>query len=425
MKGGRAVHIAGIVAEFDPFHTGHAYLIERARAALGGDSGVVVVMSGNWTQRADCAIADKWTRAKLALMGGTDLVLELPTVWAVSSAERFARGGVAILSAAGVVDALSFGSECGDIGALRDAAGCLESGEYRTALGEITDKEISFAARRQRAVSKLLGEERAELLAGPNNNLGIEYLRALNALGSKITPITVRREGSGHNQVVTVFANAPDEASARRAFWKRNPYLSATDLRLRLTEGDWELAEHYLPEGGREALEGNLIAPPALDRVERAMLARVRTMTAADWAKLPDSGEAEGLPQRLERAGRTCTGIEEFLDLAKTKRYTRARLCRLTLWAYLGLTAADMPQTPPYLRVLGFNNRGREILREMKKRSALPILTKPAHARKLTEAGRRLFRLEARCTDLYGLCFETVPAPGREWTTGPVILDKE
>ena len=159
-----------------------------------------------------------------------------------------------------------------------------------------------------------------------------------------------------------------------------------------------------------------------LEQVSRAILARLRAMTAADWEKLPDCGVAEGLPQRLERAGKSCTGLEDFFQQAKTKRYTHARLSRLVLWAFLGLTAADVPAQPPYLRVLGFNERGRAVLRQIKDNTCLPIITKPAHARELDEAGRKLFELEARCTDLYDLCFETVPVPGREWTTGPVIL---
>ena len=145
-------------------------------------------------------------------------------------------------------------------------------------------------------------------------------------------------------------------------------------------------------------------------------------MTADDWAKLPDCGAAEGLVQRLERAGRTCVGVSDFLEQVKTKRFTHARLRRLVLWAYLGLTAADVPGLPPYLRVLGFNERGREVLRRMKERAQLPIITKPAHARQLALEGRRLFELEARCTDLYDLCFACPPAPGREWVTDPVVL---
>ena len=137
---------------------------------------------------------------------------------------------------------------------------------------------------------------------------------------------------------------------------------------------------------------------------------------------LPDSGTAEGLPQRLERAGHQCRSLEEFLNLAKTKRFTRARLRRLALWAYLGLVQADRPHHPPYLRVLAFNRRGQELLRDMKRRAVLPIVTKPAHARALDTPGRHLFVLESRCTDLYDLCLEQVPAPGREWTTNPIII---
>ena len=400
--------IAGIVAEYNPFHTGHAYQIEQTRADLGGDAGVVAVMSGNWVQQADCAIADKWTRARLALIGGVDLVLELPTVWAMSSAESFARGAVDLLEASGVVTRLSFGSECGDVDKLQRVAVCLDSPAYQAGLRRFLDEGMTFAGCRQAVVRGLLGEELSGLLSGPNNNLGVEYIRALNALDSAIQPMTVTRRGAGHNTISNE-GNQP-------------PFVSATQLRAFLREDRWEAAEHYLVPGGRGVLKGNPMSLPDLARVERAMLARVRTMTADDWARLPDSGTAEGLPQRLEKAGRQCTTMEEFYDLSKSKRYTHARLRRLALWAWLGLTEADRPEHPPYLRVLGFNSRGQAILKEMKDRAVLPILTKPAHARDLEEVGRRLFELEARCTDLYDLCFQRIPAPGREWTTGPVIL---
>ena len=400
--------IAGIVAEYNPFHTGHAYQIERTRAVLGADAGVVAIMSGNWVQQADCAIADKWTRAWLALMGGADLVLELPAVWAMSSAESFARGAVELLGGSGVVTQLSFGSECGDVDKLRQVAACLDSSTYQAGLRRFLDEGMTFAACRQAVARELLGEELSGLLSGPNNNLGIEYIRALNALESAIQPMTVTRQGAGHNAL-----SCGEEQPS---------FVSATQLRAFLREGRWEAAEPYLVPGGRTVLEDNPVGLPALERVERAMLARVRIMTAGDWAQLPDSGTAEGLPHRLEKAGRQCTSMEEFYDLAKSKRYTHARLRRLALWAWLGLTASDCPEHPPYLRVLGFNGRGQAILKEMKERAALPILTKPAHARDLEEEGRRLFELEARCTDLYDLCFKRVPAPGREWTTGPVIL---
>jgi len=397
--------IAGIVAEYNPFHTGHAHQIAQTRARLGEDCAAIVVMSGNWVQQADCAIADKWIRARLALMGGADLVLELPTVWAASTAESFARGAVGILSACGVADVLSFGSECGDVAGLKLAAQCLDSAQYQARVRELIKEGITFAACRQQTVEELLGVELGGLLSRPNNNLGVEYIRALNALGSSIEPMTVLRQGADHNTT-----------------GQSTPFVSATQIRMELAEGNWVKAEPYLTQGGRAVLEGHTVSARGLEQVSRAILARLRAMTAADWEKLPDCGAAEGLPQRLERAGKSCTGLEDFFQQAKTKRYTHARLSRLVLWAFLGLTAADVPTQPPYLRVLGFNERGRAVLRKIKDNTCLPIITKPAHARELDEAGRKLFELEARCTDLYDLCFETVPVPGREWTTGPVIL---
>ena len=417
------MHTVGIVAEYNPFHSGHAYQISRTREQLGGDTAVVAVMSGNWVQQADCAVADKWLRARLALMGGVDLVLELPTMWAASTAESFARGATDILEATGVVTHLSFGSECGDADKLQRVAACLDSSAYQQALAKYLEEGKTFAACRQGAVEELLGKELADLLSKPNNNLGVEYIRALNALKSSIQPVTVRREGAAHNSVVGVLVRKEDGSyTSGPASMDLPRFVSATQIRMNLMDDQWGQAEPYLVPGGRALLEGNLIGLPALERVQRAMLARVRTMTAEDWNRLPDSGAGEGLPLRLEQAGRKCTSMEEFFQLTKTKRYTHARLRRLVLWAYLGLAESDRPERPPYLRVLGFNDKGQALLKEMKQKGRLPILTKPAHARELDEEGRRLFELEARCTDLYDLCFDQVPVPGREWTQGPVIM---
>ena len=395
--------VIGITAEYNPFHTGHGYQIAQSRAILGGETAVIAVMSGNWVQQADCAIGDKWTRARLALMGGVDLVLELPTPWATASAERFCRGAVTLLNATGVVDFLSFGSECGDGDRLRRTADCLDSGAFRETLRLHLNEGLSFPAARQRAVEELAGPEAAALLSGANNNLGVEYIRSLNALHSKIKPLTVTRQGAGHN-----------------TFTEGQPFASATQIRHCLRGGDLASALPYLIPGGAEILTEMPLS--YLKYIQRPMLAKIRTMNAEDWAALPDSGQAEGLPRRLERAAMESRSVEEFLDKVKTKRYTHARLRRLLLWAYLGLTAADFMDTPPYLRVLGFNQRGQVLLKQMKKSAALPVLTKPAHTRNLDEAGQKLFALEARCTDLYDLCFADVPAPGREWTCDPVRL---
>ena len=402
------MRVIGIVAEYNPFHTGHQYQISESRRAVGGEAGVVAVMSGNWVQQAGCAITDKWNRARLALMGGVDLVLELPTVWAVSSAESFAQGAVDLLEATGVVDVLSFGSECGDVDRLQRVAVCLNSPVYETGVRRFVDEGMPFASSRQETVRSILGPDSSELLSAPNNNLGVEYLRELDRLKSSILPMTVRREGAPHGVLLKV-AEHPR-------------FLSASQLRAFLEQESWEAAQLYLPQGGLEVLKEGWHGPPSLKRVERGLLANLRAMTAENWAKLPDSGAAEGASVRLERAGRNCRSLAEFFHLAKPRHWTASRTRRLLTWAYLGLTEADRPDNPPYLRVLGLNARGQAILKKMKSQASLPILTKPAHAKALDEVGRSLFAQEARCTDLYDLCLESVPVPGREWTSGPVVV---
>ncbi len=371
--------VAGVVAEYNPFHPGHAFHLGETRRALG-ECAVVAVMSGNFVQRGECAVFDKWTRARAALEGGADLVLELPTVWAASSAETFARGAVELLAATGVVTHLSFGSECGAAQGLGRLALCLDSPAYRAALRRFLDQGLPFAACRQRAAEEVAGTAAAELLSRPNNNLGVEYLRALNALQSGIEPVTVRRAGAGHD------GGAHPQ------------YPSASFLR-------------------EQILSGALAAenPAGLRCGERAALAVLRAMDEGGFAALPDCGE--GLSHRLYRAVRKGRTLEEVYGLAKTKRYAHARIRRALLWGALGLREAHRPAHPPYLRVLGANEGGRALLREMKGRAALPVFTKPAHGR-----GEPLLELEARCTDFYQLCRREPGRCGLEWTTNPVML---
>lgn len=399
---------AGIIVEYNPAHSGHAYQIAQTRRALGEDTAIVCCMSGCWVQSAAPAVADKWLRARLAVLAGADLVVELPTMWAVSSAETFALGGVSLLAAAGAVGHLSFGSECGEIESLQSVAECLDSEGYAAGLRRFLDLGMPFAACRQAAVTELLGAEAGALLESPNNNLGIEYLRAAHRLGAELHPMTIRREGAGYHD-----ADAPGGSR----------FVSATQARRWLARGAWAEAAPYMVPGELELLQSAELALPAFsDPAERAFLSRLRTMTAADWAQLPDSASSEGLPDRLARAGRQARSLEEFYELAKTKRYPHARLRRLALWAFLGLRAQDRPTVPPYLRVLAAGERGRAVLRNMRETATLPILTKPAHVRRLDEVCRRSFDLEARCTDLYGLCLPRIPPGGREWREGPAIL---
>ena len=383
---------AGIVAEYNPFHRGHAWHIAETRRRLGGDAPVVCVMSGHWVQRGECALADKWLRAALALDRGADLVVELPTPWAMASAESFARGAVSLLAATGVVDVLSFGSETGELAPLEEAAAALDAPDYPERLRAALGRGMSFPAARQEAAG-------AACLSAPNNNLGVEYLRSLRALGSTIRPLTVPRQGAGH-----------DGPAA-------GGFASASELRRLLRAGRGEEAAPYLtaPWSGELA---------DMQHIERAVLARLRTMGEGDWAALPDGGGAEGLPSRLAKAAREAVSLEDFYTRAKTRRYPHARLRRLALAAFLDLRAAERPAAPPYVRVLGLGGRGRALLRRMKDTCPLPVIVKPAQARELDGPARTLFEAEARYTDLYGLCFPAPRPCGAEWIHSPVVGER-
>ena len=394
------MHTIGIISEYNPFHSGHRYQLDQVRKTFGEDCAIVCAMSGNWVQRGDAAITDKWARAEMALHGGADLVLEIPTLWAASSAETFARGGVSILDATGVVDTLCFGSEAGQVEPLQAVVDCLDSPLWRNRLRHHLDKGLSFPAARHKATSDLIGDQ-ADCLRHPNNNLGIEYLRAMKAVGASMEAYTLRREGAAH-----------DDASDGEQI-----HVSASHLRARFAAHDPKpMTPHMRAED-----EIEVRADPAfLTECERAILAKLRTMEPEDLAKLPDS--SEGLCDRLYAAARQARSLDELYALTKTKRYTHARIRRMVLWAFLGLTEADRPESIPYLRVLGFTERGQLLLKKMKKSASLPILVKPAHASKLSPEAQRIFQLEARCTGMHDLCryfFQREPGKN-EYTENPV-----
>ena len=390
----------GIIAEYNPFHSGHRHHLDSLRQAFP-DCALVCAMSGNFVQRGFAALSDIWTRTRLALLGGADLILELPTPWAISSAEAFARGGVALLDATGVVDTLSFGSEAGELPPLEAAATALDSPPWREALGGYLAQGLPFPAARQKAAADCLGQG-ADCLSTPNNSLGVEYIRALGALGSSIRPHTIPRLGAAHD--------GTEEHGVHR---------SASQLRQALLAGSDASLSPFLTHQSEELLRKN---PASLSFCTRAVLARLRGMTEEEFAKLPDCGE--GLSGLLCRAAQQATYLDALYSLVKSKRYTHARIRRLVLWAFLGLTAADRPETPPYLRVLGFSPKGQALLRQMKDRATLPILVKPAHITRLSPEAQQLFQKEARCTGFYGLCQRELGAISQEseYRAGPVIL---
>lgn len=396
------MQIIGIVAEFDPFHQGHAHLIDQVRCAYP-DGLVVCAMSGAFTQRGGAAIASKYARAEMALHCGVDLILELPIQWAAASAERFARGGVSLLSAAGAT-VLAFGSETGTLPPLQRAAEVLDSAPFSQALRPYLKQGLSFAAARQNALETQLGAA-ADVLRSPNNLLGIEYLRAIHSVAPELRAVTFPRVGSGHNR-----------EGETDGIW------SASGLRQLLLSGKLEEACSGMPLPAQHILRrewDRKHCPAALEYNTRGIFTRLRTLSASAFAALPDCGE--GLEHRLVRAVQESVTLTQCYDRIKSKRYAHARVRRLLLWAYLGLTAADCPAVPPYLRVLGLTQAGREILRCAKKRGCLPILTKPAAVKGMDAACRRQFELDARAETLWNLCLPTLlPAPN-PWLVTPIV----
>ena len=398
---------AGIIIEYNPLHAGHLYQLEETRRILGQDTAIIGVMSGDFVQRGDFAIVGRQARAKAAVESGVDLVRELPLPWAVGSAERFADGGVAALAATGVVDRLVFGSECGDAAALERVASVLLSEGFPALLKQELSTGVSFAAARQQAVERMETSEDAALLAQPNNILAVEYCKSLLRRESAIRPLTIQRKGAGYHET---------EPEAELP--------SATMLRQLLRSGEREKALTRMAPAMRAAFEEEARlgrAPVLLEICERAILARLRSMSEADFAAL-DEGR-EGLYHRLYEASRTAAGLEEILESAKTKRYAYARLRRMVLWAWLGMTPKDFPEEIPYLRVLAANETGRELLGRMRKTAAVPVVTKPQHVRRLSREAQALFELEARAADLYALAYPDLSAAvgGRLWREGPMI----
>jgi len=393
--------VAGIIAEYNPFHRGHAWQIAELRRRLGADTAVAVCMSGNFVQRGDFAVLNKHSRAEMALRGGADLVLELPSPWSAATAERFAQGGVAVLAATGVVTHLVFGCESGELEPLQVAADCLERDEFREYLHRLAGKGISFAAARQQALQKMTGA--ADCLSTPNNALAVEYLRALRAQGCPMEPLALPRVGADH------------DSSAESS------YPSASAIRMRLS-GDWR---GMLPESSASVLSREMEAgraPVTIDRCWRATLSQLRRMDEEDF-RVYDGGN-EGLYHRFYAAVHSAVTLEDILETAKTKRYPLARLRRMLLQAYLGVPQAAQGETPPYLRALGANGRGRALLAQMRKTASLPVITKPGHVRRLDGEIQRVFDQEARCTDLYVLAYPDMrqARPGSEYAAGPVML---
>lgn len=396
------MRIAGIIAEYNPFHNGHAYQIAQTRAA--GATHIAVAMSGSFVQRGEPAICSKFARAQAALRGGADLVVELPAVHALASAGVFARAGVWLLSRLGV-DMLSFGSEEGDLARLEQALDLAEQAEGSEEMSRFLKEGMSHPRARAAAVETLFGPEWSERLAGANNLLGMEYLRAIRKLQLPIRPFTVRRMGAAHD--------------SQSAFGE---FAGASYLRALMLAGKTGEVFEYLPPAAREILQQEMRmgrAPVDWHRVECLALWKLRQMTAAEFARLPDV--SEGLEHRLARAAAPAGSLEEFYQAAKTKRYTLARIRRIAWCAALDITREQQQKLPSCVRVLAMNRRGGEILSRVKAQSGLAVGERFAQ---LYEKHPDLLAAEVRATELQALAMPQIPPAGMDFTH-KLVLDQE
>jgi predicted nucleotidyltransferase len=394
--------IIGIICEYNPFHFGHAGHIIKTRKIVGeNECAVVCVMSGNFVQRGDLAVFDKHARAEAAVRCGADLVIELPTPYALLSAEGFAKAGVYILENMGVCGYISFGSETGLLKPLMQVAHAMDSDEANIRTKKWLEKGLTYALARQKAINEMPRLDSA-VLSTPNNLLGIEYLRALSAISSSMKPITVNRTGGEHE------GDSPYAASACR-----NKLLAGTE--------PWE----FIPSEAASIFANELekgLGPVSIKRCESAILSRLRIYK--NYGKL--AGATEGLENRLMRHARKEPTVEEILEKVKTKRYVMSRLRRMLLCASLDITAEYTKNPPPYIRVLAMNEIGMGILKDMRKKSKLPIITKPASVLKLDSFAIKMFHKETEATDLYSLAYknENERTGGKEWLQSPIVVSE-
>ena len=387
-KWAKKLETAVIIAEYNPFHNGHKYLADKAREL--GFTHIAAVMSGSFTQRGEAALLSKFDRARAALLSGVDLVAELPVTCAVSSAERFARGGVYIADSLGA-DALLFGSECGDLKQLLLTVDLLNDEKTDRLIKENLTKGMTYAAARHSALKDAAG---GDVPSDPNDNLGIEYISAIKKLHSNLTPIAVKREGAGHDSPVSLGNSC-----------------SASYIRESVLKGNIQKIKPFMPELSFEILEKSAAEGKIADfkRLHTALLYKLRTMEVEDFARLPDI--SEGLENRLFSAARTAADYNDFLFSVKSKRYTLSRIRRIAVNALLGITKSDYQITPDYIRILGLNDRGAEILKSPAVK--LPVVTKPTLLK-----NNPLFKIEARAADIFGLAFKNPQKCGTDFTNG-------
>ena len=391
--------VLGIIAEYNPFHNGHLFHLNESKK-LTGSSYTVASMSGNFAQRGNTSIIDKWSKAKSAIECGVDLVVELPVLYSTSSAENFAEGAIKILDSLKVVDYLSFGTETADINLLNNIATVLneEPKEYKSLLSEELKKGLSYPKARENALMIYLNDIKkySNVLSSPNNILGIEYIKALKKYNSIIQPIAMPRHESGHNDL-NYHGNIA----------------SSTAIRNITKNNGFDILRNLMPEPSYTNLIKNIKVGhvvPDLSVFEKEIIFNLRKMSIYDISQLPDV--SEGLEFAIKNAANSCNSLVELLNIIKSKRYTQTRIQRILLYSLLGITKKDIAiskKTQPYVRVLGFNEKGKYLISEVAK--ANPKLNIITSVKKFTDKNlnrnlKSMLEKDIWATDVYTIGYE-------------------
>ena len=418
--------VLGIIAEYNPFHNGHLYHLDASKKITGCDY-TVAIISGNFTQRGSTSVIDKWSKTKMALQNGVDLVIELPVLYSISSSENFADGAIKILNSLEIIDYLSFGSETPDITVLDLIADilCNEPKDYKKLLTTELDKGLSFPKARENALLDYIKntntfendkqdfEEYKKALSSPNNILGIEYLKALKKYNSSIKTVCISRFATDYNS---------SDFSGSIA--------SATAIRELIKNKDFNSIKTVIPENSYSVLmdcinSGHIV--PDLNCFEKEIIYTLRKMNIEEISNLPDV--SEGLEFSIKKAANSCNTINEFLDIVKSKRYTVTRLQRILLYALLNISKEDMQLSKqvemPYVRVLGFNDNGKKLISEIAtKHPELKIITS---VKKFIDTNSNkdlqvLFDKDVLATDVYSLAFENNSLANLDFKNGVITF---
>lgn len=396
----------GIIAEYNPFHNGHLYQIQKAKELTGADT-VIAVMSGNFTQRGDTSLINKFEKAKIALQNEVDMVIELPTIYSISSAENFALGGIKILNEIGNIDYLVFGIEEENLEKLQAIADVLvnEDDEFKRNIKEELDKGNSYPKAREIALKKVLSSENVKnIMQKPNNILAIEYLKALKITNSKIKPIAIKRKNTMHN----------DENINEN-------YASGTYIRKLFIENNFNEIKKVVPKYTYERLlelknQGTYVS--SINDFSDIVIYKIRTMTKEEISKIADVNE--GLENSIKLASTTCKIIDEIIEKVSTKRYTKTRISRILTYILLDITKSDMEQSKnnnPYVRVLGINKKCEEILSTINDSKLITSLKKFEE----NNGENQLLNIDKKATEIYTIKYQKSVQANLDYTSKFII----